>query len=72
MPEENVVRTENLEEITDELYWALYDAIDEPSCFIDQIVLGVLDDAQREGRINQTERIVACNYARDLLYGYDF
>ena len=71
MPEKNAVRPKNLDSIKAELDWALSDTQGAPSYLIVEIVLKTLDNAQREGRINQRERVAACNYIKSE-YGYDF
>ncbi len=71
MPEKNAVRPENLDSIKGELDWALSDMQGAPSYLVVEIVLNTLDNAQREGRINQQERVAACDYIKSE-YGYDF
>ena len=71
MPAKNAVRQENLDSIKEELDWALSDTQGAPFYLIVEIVLNTLDNAQREGRINQKERETACDYIKRE-YGYDF
>ena len=71
MPAKNAVRPENLDSIKAELDWALSDTQGAPSYLVVEIVLNTLDNAQREGRINQKERETACDYIKRE-YGYDF
>ena len=71
MPAKNAVRPENLDSIKAELDWALSDTQGAPFYLIVEIVLNTLDNAQREGRINQPERVAACDYIKRE-YGYDF
>ena len=71
MPAKNAVRPENLDSIKEELDWALSDTQGAPSYLVVEIVLNTLDNAQREGRINQKEREAACDYIKRE-YGYDF
>lgn len=65
------VNQENIEDIEEELDYALGDCMDAPMYLIIKTVLGVLDKAEREGRLNAKERRVACNYITEN-YGYDF
>ena len=71
MPAKNAVRPENLDSIKEELDWALSDTQGAPFYLVVEIVLNTLDNAQREGRINQKEREAACDYIKRE-YGYDF
>lgn len=61
----------NIEAIKEELDYALGDCDGAPSHIVIPIVLGVLDNAERAGRLNPNERREACQYITDC-YGYDF
>ncbi len=66
-----MVNQENINRIEEELDYALGDCYDAPMHIIVQIVLGVLDSAEREKRLNVKERKVACDYITKC-YGYNF
>ncbi len=51
--------------------YALGDCYDAPIDIIVKIVLGVLDTAEREKRLNAKERKLACDYITEC-YGYNF
>lgn len=65
------VNQENIDRIEEELDYALGDCYDAPMHIIVKIVLGVLDSAEREKRLNVKERKVACDYITKC-YGYNF
>lgn len=66
-----VVSEENIEEIEESLDYALGDCHGAPSHLIAEIVLKVLDEAEKKGRLNPTERRIACDYIT-ASYGYNF
>ena len=69
---ENItVSQDNIEMIEEELDYALGDCYDAPMHLVVEIVLNVLDTAEREGRLNAKERRIACDYITEC-YGYDF
>ncbi|MCI9365171.1 MAG: hypothetical protein HFJ54_00600 [Clostridia bacterium] len=63
------VRTENLEQIKEELDRSLVDCDGAPSHIICKIVLYVLDTAQKQKRINGLERMAALDYL-EKAYGF--
>lgn len=65
------VNQENIDRIEEELDYALGDCYDAPMHIIVKIVLGVLDTAEKEKRLNVKERRIACNYITEC-YGYNF
>ena len=65
------VNPDNVEEIKDELDWALGDCQGAPFEIIVRIVMETLDNAEKEGRLNAKERKEACSYLTEE-YGYDF
>lgn len=65
------VNQDNIDRIEGELDYALGDYYDAPLHIIVKIVLGVLDAAEKEKRLNVKERKVACDYIAKC-YGYNF
>ena len=65
------VNQDNIDRIEEELVYAIGDCYDAPMHIIVKIVLGVLDTAEREKRLNVKERKVACDYITEY-YGYNF
>lgn len=65
------VNQDNIDRIEGELDYALGDCYDAPLHIIVKIVLGVLDAAEKEKRLNVKERKVACDYITKC-YGYNF
>ena len=61
----------NIEMIEEELDETLYDSDDAPSYLVVEIVMNILDSAERQGRLNPVERKIACEYVTEE-YGFDF
>lgn len=65
------INQENIDRIEMELDDALCDCYDAPMYIIVKVVLGVLDNAEKEKRLNAKERKLACDYLTRY-YGYNF
>lgn len=65
------VSDENITAIKDKIDWAMGDCEGAPSQIIVPMLLNVLDTAQKGGRLNAKERIIACEYITEA-YGYNF
>ncbi len=65
------VNQEHIEAIEEALDYALDSCVCASKASIADTILGVLDKARREGRLNSAERRVACEHIK-INYGYDF
>lgn len=65
------IRKNNLDMVKEELDYALSDCYDAPMRIVVKTVLGVLDNAEKEKRLNPNERKSAMDYISEC-YGYNF
>ena len=63
--------SENLKKVKEELERELEDVCGAPSSIVCQIVLSVLDTAQKEKRLSGKERMQALDWLEEE-YGYSF